>query len=451
MAFGGAAISESPERRSFLLRLIHRPAPADYEYQGPTAVRLSPDGVCRVMAAVHGHPVLVDMHNHLWPNPTFSGTDDVGARVQYRLLQDLAPGSILVQLVFGPDGSFQARWTAPAHYSGWQPLDAIKVVGPHGVRRLTPWDAPADPTGDRLAEWARGRHVRTLPIIGEPALLDTCRMRVGIVGLGGTGSAFLAQAKFFFRHFALIDHDHVEESNLGRLFGAVSSDAREAVPKVDVARRELRCFDPTIAVEAVMDPFPGATAMEPLKACDVIVAGVDNNLARYALAEFAARHLKILVEMGSGLEMREGRVTAMGCQVRLQAPGGPCLVCLNLPIADLESPEVTREKVRSGYLRGTDLTPGEVVTTNMAAATLALRNLLGLLGGHLPRPVPTYLFYDELQPAVLDLSAHYPQRMDCPICGPGAFSIVAWGDRLPASLVLSDPPAVIAEEVHHAS
>ena len=45
MAFGGAAISESPERRDFLLRLVHRPDPADYECQGPAGVRLSPDGV----------------------------------------------------------------------------------------------------------------------------------------------------------------------------------------------------------------------------------------------------------------------------------------------------------------------------------------------------------------------------------------------------------------------
>ena len=449
MAFGGAGVSSVPGGRDLLLRYLHRPEPHEYEFQTGGGVRLSPDGVCRVMAQVREYPVLVDIHNHLGAKPGFSITDDQGAEVQYQILQDFSPGAVLVQLVFGSDGCFLARWTEPDRYPDWHRLDGIKVVGTHGIRRLKPWDAPTQSADGRLVQWARRRHLRTLPLFGEQPLVETCQERVGIVGLGGTGMDFLTLARFFFRSFVLVDPDRVEESNLGRLPGACESDARHAVLKVEVAKRELRRVDPDIEVQAVAAKFPAYEATEALKSCSVVVAGVDNNRARYSLAEYATRHMKILLDMGSGLEMRDGRVTSAGSQVRAQIPGGPCLVCLNLPIAQLEFETTTEQKVQNGYLRGTDLTPGEVITTNMTVATLALRNLLALLGGHLPRPVPTYLFYDEMQPLLIDLSSQYPRRDGCPMCHWGASSMAAWGDRLPSWLTLAEP-SVSDEEVYHA-
>ena len=446
MMFGVAGLVESSQHRELLIRQIITPAPKEYEYQSAVGVRFSSSGVCRIMSLAQEYPALVDIHNHLYPNPVFSPTDDVGAKVQYQILQDFSPGAILVQLVFGSDGNFQVRWTEPSCYPVWQSLAEIKVVGPSGIKRLRPWNA-LDKINRSLEHWSENHHLRTLPIIGKQGLLNTALTHIGIVGLSGSGSAFLSLAKFFFRHLTLIDDDFVETNNLGRLLGATVDDARKGNSKVETARRELLRFDPEINVRVVAERFPSDKTLDALKICDIVIACVDNNLARYNLAEFSSRYMKILVEMGSGLEMNNCRVTAMGCQIRIQIPGNPCLLCLNLPVDNLEPEETTAKKIQGGYIRGTDLTPGEVVTTNMTAATLALRNLLALLNGHLPT-VPIYLFYDEMKPVIIDLSSSYSSREECPLCGHNQASIAGWGDCLPATLTLSEPSISFAEVQH---
>lgn len=446
MAFGLAGIRSGSGTQTFLLRELIFPTLDAYEFQAAGGVRLSPAGVCQVMNAVREYPVLVDMHNHVVTQPRFSGTDNAEAKVQYRILQDFSRGAILLQIVFGPDGTFQARWTEPSSYPQWRSLDELRVVGPGGMSGLHPWnEASEGQRYDEIETWAKSRHSRTLPIIGERPLHAIAGTRLGIVGLGGTGSAFLAQARFFFRDLVLVDNDIVEKSNLGRLFGAFPDDADNGVAKVEVMARELRRHDPAIRVVTVAERFPGERSIEVLKECDAIVACVDNNLARYNLAEFAARHLIPLVEMGCGLEMRDGRVASLGCQVRFQVPGGPCLACLNLPLADLEAEETTAEKVRSGYIRGTDLTPGEIVHTNSTAASIAMRNLLAYLGGHLPRPVPAFVAYDEVRVQLYDFTPSFPAREDCPLCGSGEASIAGWGDHLPVRLTLTSSDAAREE------
>lgn len=442
MAVAGAGLSEADDRRRILTRGLHLPEEEDYDYQSAGGVQLTAGAVAEIMTDLHDHPVLVDMHNHPTANPRFSSTDNEGARVQYELLQDFHPGAVLAQVVFGgPSGGFQGRYTKPGLYPGWKSIDRVEVIGrEEGISRHIPWDEDGDQ--DPLAErWTRGRHERTIPIIGEVPLAEIARLRLGVVGLGGTGSIFLQQAKFFFPRITVVDPDHVEESNMGRLLGATVQDAEESAPKVNVAARELRRFDPEVDVETVPSEFPSFRAEEALKRCDVIACCVDNDRARYHLAEFAARHMKVLVEMGSGLQMDDGDLTAVGCQARLQVPGGPCLSCLNLPQETIEFDETVESKRESGYVEDSGLTPGEVVTTNSTAATLSMRNLLALLGGHLPRPVPTYVFYDEMKPLIMDLTDQYPAREECVICSKAnEDSIFGWGDRLPNRLRIADPP-----------
>ena len=442
MAVAGAGLSESDDGCRFLARRLHLPGEEDYDFQSAGGVRLTADAVAEIMTDLHEHPVLVDMHNHPTANPRFSSTDDDGARVQYELLQDFHPGAVLAQLVFGgPNGGFQGRYTEPGLYPEWKSIDTVEVIGQEdGISRHLPWDVHGNQ--DSLAErWTRGRHVRTIPIIGDVSLHEIAKLRLGIVGLGGTGSIFLQQAKFYFPRLTLVDDDHVEESNMGRLFGATRQDATGMAPKAKVAARELRRFDPEVEVETVPDRFPSPRAKEALKGCDVIACCVDNDRARYRLAEFCGRHMKVLVEMGSGLQMEDGDVTSVGCQSRLQVPGGPCLSCLNLRQDTIEFGVTIESKRESGYIEDSDLTPGEVVTTNSTAATLSMRNLLALLGGHLPRPVPTYVFYDEMEPLIMDLTDQYPAREECVICSEANDdSVFGWGDQLPDRLQIADPP-----------
>src|SRR5206468_1741580 len=75
------------------------------------------------------------------------------------------------------------------------------------------------------------RQVRAFGAAGQDRLRE---MRVGIVGLGGTGSIVLEQlAHLGVRRFLLMDPDFVERTNLNRLVGSTESDVGKS--KVEVA------------------------------------------------------------------------------------------------------------------------------------------------------------------------------------------------------------------------
>lgn len=442
MAVARGAVSKSDVGQDLLVRDLFLPdANRDYCFQGPAGVSMKSEAVARVLQGISDYPVLIDMHNHVGSKPSFSATDDAGAVVQYELYQDFRPGGILVQLVFGPDGTYQGRWTNPECYPDWRLVEEIRVVGSNGIHMYVPWNAPKRPRPSTRSDIRhREKHRRIRPIIGEQSLSDVARTRIGVVGAGGTGSAFIQIARFFFPHLLVIDDDRVEQSNLGRHLLAVTEDAEKSRRKVDVSARELLRYDSRATVDVLAEKFPSTRAEAALKECDVVVGAVDNVLTRYHLAEFAARHYKLLIDMGSGVEMVDGRVTAMGSQVRFQIPDGPCLGCLGMSWSELELEPARSEKIRSGYLRETEENPGEVVTINVAAANLAVRNLLAYLGGHLTRPVPTYLLYDELAPTIHDFTRSYRRREDCSICAANSTSIQGWGDELPPRLRLANPP-----------
>ena len=64
-------------------------------------------------------------------------------------------------------------------------------------------------------------------MFGKNGQAELANCRVAILGLGGIGSLVAEYlARLGVGHFLLVDDDLVEESNLSRIVGAVSSDAR---------------------------------------------------------------------------------------------------------------------------------------------------------------------------------------------------------------------------------
>ena len=76
-------------------------------------------------------------------------------------------------------------------------------------------------------------------------------------------------------------------------------------------------------------PVESREAQEALLRADFILAAVDNDSARLNLQVLAARTLKPMLDLGSGIQLECGSSTvkSMGAQVTLYAPGGPCLAC----------------------------------------------------------------------------------------------------------------------------
>lgn len=439
-------LCDTEERREFLLFQVYLPEPGEYLAQGPGIVTLKAESAAEVLRRSKGCSGVMDIHNHLGDSPHvgFSSIDHQGIEKEARNVFDFKGDNYLVRIVKN-SSQIRAEVTNKQLYPGWEPIDRIKVIGKKGFTFLYPCNSrvePPDPPVDYEA------HRRTLEFYSKDALELISSLHFGVIGAGGTGSAFLNLLKFFARKITIVEEDCVERHNSSRLFHYVSGD--DGRLKADIHMRELMRFSPDMEVKVVDSMFPSDEGVEALKSCDFIVVAPDNNLARYKAAEFAGRYMKPLIDFGSGVRMRDGRVTSIGCHVRLQLPTdeGKCLVCNGLDVENLAPPEFDEYKRAIGYLEGanSDETPASVVTINSMAATIGMRLLLDYFGDYTGKALPNHILYDELSMKLVDLSGAFHKHPGCTICGRNDDSVFGRGDFLPEGLRVPQPRGTLMEE-----
>jgi hypothetical protein len=220
---------------------------------------------------------------------------------------------------------------------------------------------------------------------------------VGIVGLGGLGSHMAQQLAYLgVRRFLLIDRDHVTESSLNRLVGSTPSDAENATAKVLVATRTITQIEPEADVEPIVEWLDGAT--DRLRTVDLIIGGLDDDVARLALTALASAaelaYVDAATEIGPRGEPYGGRVVFCEPEIR-------CLWCLGeldpeeLALATL-TPEQRRARDRNyGLSPDTDRRGAAVVSINGVVASLAVTETMVWLTG-LRRPAPLLRYRADL-------------------------------------------------------
>lgn len=208
---------------------------------------------------------------------------------------------------------------------------------------------------------------------------------IGIVGLGGGGSHVVQQlAHVGIGGFVCVDPDIVEDSNLNRLVGASSVDAREAVEKAAVAERMVRGLVAAPRFLGFARKWQDAT--EALAECDIIVGGVDSYRERSELEAFCRRMMIPYIDMGMDVHALADQF-AIGGQVILSSPGGPCLWCLGI----LTDARLEQEAQKYGDAGGKP----QVVWPNGVLASLAVGLVMQMLTPWMREPlVSAYLEYD---------------------------------------------------------
>jgi molybdopterin/thiamine biosynthesis adenylyltransferase len=156
-----------------------------------------------------------------------------------------------------------------------------------------------------------------------------------VIGAGGLGGpALLVLAAGGVGRLVLVEDDAVETSNLNRqpLFAESDLGARKAA----AAAARLRALFPNVAVEARDARFDAASAVELVRAADVVVDGSDNFGTKF-LANDAAMRVRVPLVHGGVL-----RTTAQLLTVAPAGIGG-CLRCLfEAPPAQGEVPSCSQ-------------------------------------------------------------------------------------------------------------
>ena len=218
-------------------------------------------------------------------------------------------------------------------------------------------------------------------------------LRVGVVGLGGTGSLVSMQlAHLGVGELVLIDGDLVEESNLSRIVGASRDDVGRTY-KVDVAARYAEALGFVRKIERIQEFFD-ARHEALVGGCDIVVCCVDRHTPRAMLNRIAYKWLLPIIDLGTAFRVDgAGTIVADAGRVVVVGPGRPCLGCwghLDSHALRIEalSAEERQGQIHEGYIEGANEAQPSVIAFNTAVAGAAVTELLRIVTGFAGTEIP---------------------------------------------------------------
>ncbi|MDQ3756399.1 MAG: ThiF family adenylyltransferase [Actinomycetota bacterium] len=274
-------------------------------------------------AAATGGYALIEFHNHHRGPASFSRTDELGLEPMANYVTDLLPGRPYGAGVYAEGHVHVDYWTRTDTGVERETFRSVAVLDDH-LRILN-----AGPPGS--AE----RHARQADVLGDHGNATLEKLRVAVVGAGGTGShAAVALAYLGVTDVLVLDDDLVEITNLNRLVTATTADI--GAPKNLVARRRMRDVDPAIHVVALPGLSPD-TAHPELHDVDLIIGCVDHDGPRDRLNQIAIDTATPYIDIATGIDATTTPPT-LGGRVVIVTPAGPCLHC----VRELDPVEVSR-------------------------------------------------------------------------------------------------------------
>ena len=356
------------------------------------------------------------VHSH--PNGFcgFSSQDDANEAELFRMTCNRnGPDALLASTVLTPTGEVATRlWSSPGKAS----LSKLTCIVGKRLHVLYDGQNSSAPNP------ALNRQALAFGSILNERLR---RLRVGVVGCGGTGSAVaLLLARLGVGQLIFFDNDVVEISNLNRLHGATTQDASTMRPKVDVVVREVANIGLGTRTVPMQKWIGDSACRDALKACDVVFGCTDDHEGRMLLNRFAYFYVVPVIDMGLAIHVskeEKPRILDLSGRVTTLVPGANCLLCRGLIDPEraraeqmrLLHPEEYDYQKKEGYVVGEDEPNPAVVTFTTETACMAVNQLLNALTGYRESARDGWQWTRRFH-VMQDRCVGAIQSIDCPIC-----------------------------------
>lgn len=259
------------------------------------------------------------------------------------------------------------------------------------------------------------RSIRAFTEAGQRQLADT---HVAIVGCGGIGSHLVQQlAHIGIGTLTLVDHDHVERSNLPRLPGVTEGDIGRY--KVDVLQHVALKANPAIETTTIAAPVQDHP--DTVAEADLILAGVDLLLPRALLNQISLDTNTPYIDAGVRIDTDEETISTMEGLVHYVKPRETaCFQCLDRDDPDEMyreqfTQEELKEQVERGYIDRDELDPAPaVIYLNGVVASLVVSVAVKHVVGY--AAPPGLLRYDDLSMSAQAIETR--PEPDCDVCWP---------------------------------
>jgi molybdopterin/thiamine biosynthesis adenylyltransferase len=214
------------------------------------------------------------------------------------------------------------------------------------------------------------------------------RLRIGVVGTGGTGSAVIEQLiRLGIGHLLIADGGFLEKSNVSRVYGSRASDG--GVAKVTIMQRLADEIGLGTELELLDKHITFASVLKRFRDCDAIFGCTDDEWGRSLLNSLSLAYLIPILDLGVKINSEAGVIHSIQGRVTSLRPGKPCLFCRNRisqerilaeQLAELNPAEGDSRR-REGYIPELRQHDPAVITFTTAVAASAVSEFLHYLTG----------------------------------------------------------------------
>src|SRR5262249_2515881 len=265
--------------------------------------------------------VYLAVHNHAGTNRVgFSSVDLASHQRGYPALLDLMQGVAVGALVFATQAAAGDIWWSATHRT---PVEEVRVIG-HTIERLTPEPRVGEPS------CSAETYDRQVLMFGTRGQAQLARARVGVIGAGGAGSLIIEYlARLGVGHIIVADPDRLEPSNLSRVIGARSRDARLHTPKVNIAKRVAKAANPRVDFIGIPESFVRDSVARRFQRCDFLFLAADTAGARLVFNSVVQQYYVPGIQLGAKVRADEktGELIDVFSVMRWVLPGAGCLWC----------------------------------------------------------------------------------------------------------------------------
>lgn len=383
-AFLLAGIRKNEYCNELIVRRLVEIPKSEYRFQESYRLEISPRAINGLIALCEKNGLGVIMcHSH----PTgdyYSSSDDFGEKRIAQTLWQFMPDVPIGSLLFSP-GCMQGRiWKLDGTPN---PVSTITVVGRYLKKiLLNEGITNFSNSGGNITTEIFDRQIQAFGINGQQIISKT---KVGIVGLGGTGSPTSEQlVRLGVKDLVLIDKDDFDPSNLTRVYGSIYKDAyprwynifrwiKKTTAKTDIIHKHLSRINPELIIKKIKNNIALSNVYKALLDRDIIFCCTDDHWGRAIVNQIAYQYLIPVINMGVRIDSDKGKIRGAAGSIHILRPGKPCLWCYEFLRAEriyAESlPLQEREALlREGYVENIDSPTPSVVSLTTTISGLAV-------------------------------------------------------------------------------
>ncbi len=215
-------------------------------------------------------------------------------------------------------------------------------------------------------------------------------LNVGVIGVGGTGSAIAEQLiRLGVGTLTIVDGEKFEQSNVNRVYGSSINDDKKE--KIRIVQEHAATIGIGTTIIPENKPITFLSATEKLKDCDVIFGCTDDNWGRSILTKLAVYYPIPVFDLGVKIDSEEGKIKNIQGRVTTLLGRYACLFCrerISAKRIQAESlaaldPEQLKALQKEGYADELETPAPAVIPFTTTIAALAISEFIHRLTGYM--------------------------------------------------------------------